>query len=170
MNVTYRVDNSIIYIVIEGSSMYTYDFYGKKDYFRDVTNIAVSKYKGDYCLASNLDYPGIGKILQYYLTEKNGELLINEKSISDSWRDEGDFYERVENKTRIELDAKYYGSARSKEPAIGMTANEVEDSTWGFPIKINKRTFSWGTSEQWVYLGQRYIYFENGIVIAISEQ
>lgn len=56
-----------------------------------------------------------------------------------------------------------------KEPAIGMTAEEVESSTWGKPEKINKSTYSWGTSEQWVYSGYRYIYLDNGIVTAIQE-
>lgn len=56
-----------------------------------------------------------------------------------------------------------------KAPEIGMTADEVKKSTWGEPTKINKTTYSWGTSEQWVYSNYRYIYFENGIVTAIQE-
>lgn len=56
-----------------------------------------------------------------------------------------------------------------KEPAIGMTAEEVKASTWGEPEKVNTTTYSWGTSEQWVYSGYRYIYLDNGIVTAIQE-
>lgn len=56
-----------------------------------------------------------------------------------------------------------------KEPAIGMTAEQVEKSTWGKPKDINKTTYSWGVSEQWVYSGYRYIYLEDGIVTAIQE-
>ncbi len=56
------------------------------------------------------------------------------------------------------------------EPAIGMTKDEVEDSTWGSPSKINKDTYSWGITEQWVYNDRGYIYFENGIVTSISER
>lgn len=55
------------------------------------------------------------------------------------------------------------------EPAIGMTKDEVESSTWGSPSKINKDTYSWGTTEQWVY-NRGYIYFKNGIVTSISER
>lgn len=55
------------------------------------------------------------------------------------------------------------------DPAIGMTHKEVEASTWGKPQDINKTTYAWGTTEQWCYSGHRYIYFENGIVTAISE-
>lgn len=56
-----------------------------------------------------------------------------------------------------------------KEPAIGMTASEVEKSTWGKPNEINKTTYEWGTTEQWCYSNYRYIYFKNGVVTAISE-
>lgn len=56
-----------------------------------------------------------------------------------------------------------------KEPAIGMTAEQVEASTWGKPKDINKTTYSWGVKEQWVYPNYRYIYLEDGIVTAIQE-
>ena len=49
-----------------------------------------------------------------------------------------------------------------------MTKEEVERSTWGYPKKINKDTYSWGTKEQWVY-DKGYIYFRDGIVTSISE-
>jgi len=55
------------------------------------------------------------------------------------------------------------------EPYIGMNSDEVRDSTWGEPKKVNKTTYTWGTTEQWCYSDYRYIYFENGVVIAISE-
>ena len=55
------------------------------------------------------------------------------------------------------------------EPYVGMTAEEVEKSTWGKPEDINKTTYSWGVKEQWVYSGNRYIYLEDGIVTAITE-
>lgn len=55
------------------------------------------------------------------------------------------------------------------EPKIGMTADEVKDSSWGEPDKINKTTYSWGTTEQWCYSNNRYIYLDGGYVTAISE-
>lgn len=54
-------------------------------------------------------------------------------------------------------------------PKIGMTADEVKQTNWGEPQKINKTTYSWGTSEQWCYSDYRYIYLEDGIVTSISE-
>lgn len=56
-----------------------------------------------------------------------------------------------------------------KPPAIGMTSDEVRLSTWGEPEKINKTTYSWGTTEQWCYSDNKYVYLDNGIVTAISE-
>lgn len=54
-------------------------------------------------------------------------------------------------------------------PQIGMTARQVEDSTWGAPKKINKTTTKYGVREQWVYNGSKYIYLDDGIVTAIQE-
>lgn len=56
-----------------------------------------------------------------------------------------------------------------KEPLVGMTKEEVLNSTWGSPSKKNITEYSWGTKEQWVYSNYRYIYFENGIVTAIQK-
>ena len=50
-----------------------------------------------------------------------------------------------------------------------MTKAEVRKSLWGEPEDINKTTTAYGTREQWVYPGYRYIYFENGIVTSIQE-
>ena len=57
-----------------------------------------------------------------------------------------------------------------KEPQIGMTAEEVRKGKWGEPDKINKDTYAWGTTEQWVYDNRGYIHFENGIVTSIHER
>ncbi len=54
-------------------------------------------------------------------------------------------------------------------PTIGMTAEEVRNSTWGEPEDINKTTYEFGVHEQWCYSGYRYIYLEDGVVTAIQE-
>lgn len=54
-------------------------------------------------------------------------------------------------------------------PELGMTPDQVRQSYWGNPLEINKLTTIYGISEQWVYTGYRYIYFEDGIVISIQE-
>ena len=54
------------------------------------------------------------------------------------------------------------------DPSIGMTASEVESSSWGKPEKKNITEYAWGTKEQWVYSNYRYVYLENGIVTSIQ--
>jgi len=56
-----------------------------------------------------------------------------------------------------------------KEPEIGMTKSEVEKSTWGKPMKVNKTTTKYGIHEQWVYSGNRYIYVDDGVVTGIQD-
>lgn len=54
------------------------------------------------------------------------------------------------------------------DPAIGMTADEVLTSKWGYPKKKNITQTATSTSEQWVY-DQGYIYLRDGIVTAIQK-
>ena len=88
--------------------------------------------------------------------------------------DADDYYENANAGAIIADKEKEYNDLVNemntpKEPAIGMTASEVEKSTWGKPNEINKTTYEWGTTEQWCYSNYRYIYFKNGVVTAISE-
>ncbi len=50
---------------------------------------------------------------------------------------------------------------------IGMTKEMCEDS-WGKPESINRTTNTYGTSEQWVYDGGNYLYFDNGKLSSIQ--
>ena len=54
---------------------------------------------------------------------------------------------------------------------IGMASIDAKmtDYPWGKPIDVNTTTTARGTREQWVYSGHRYLYFENGILTAISD-
>lgn len=54
------------------------------------------------------------------------------------------------------------------DPKIGMTEDEVLNSTWGYPQKRNTSEFTNGTHEQWVY-EKGYIYLDNGIVTSIQK-
>ena len=65
--------------------------------------------------------------------------------------------------------AKKEAENEKKEPEIGMTKEEVLDSTWGAPKDKNITETANGTSEQWVYSTSRYIYFDNGKVTAIQK-
>lgn len=59
-------------------------------------------------------------------------------------------------------------AARKKEGVrIGMSQQEVVDSSWGRPRTINRTTRASGTQEQWVYDGG-YLYFEDGVLTTIQ--
>ena len=57
---------------------------------------------------------------------------------------------------------------KSEGVRIGMTKDEVLGSSWGQPKSVNKTTGSYGTNEQWVYEGNNYLYFKNGILTTIQ--
>lgn len=70
-----------------------------------------------------------------------------------------------------ELTEKQQDNAiKNSIPKVGMTSSEVRKTKWGSPDKINKDTYSWGTTEQWVYDDYGYVYFKNGIVTSVSER
>lgn len=51
---------------------------------------------------------------------------------------------------------------------IGMTQQQVAESSWGRPQQINSTTYTFGVHEQWVYPGNQYLYFENGKLTTIQ--
>lgn len=57
--------------------------------------------------------------------------------------------------------------AGKREPSIGMTLDEVTESTWGAPSSKRRSTSANGTTEVWVYNGKGSIYFFNGRVSQI---
>jgi hypothetical protein len=60
--------------------------------------------------------------------------------------------------------------ARKKKEGvrIGMREQDVLDSSWGRPEKINRSTNAYGTREQWVYGGGNYLYFKDGVLTSIQ--
>lgn len=78
-------------------------------------------------------------------------------------------YKNAKEAERVQKEIEK-NALKNSPPKIGMTADEVKKSKWGHPNKINRDTYSWGTSEQWVYNSYGYVYFENGIVTAIQER
>lgn len=84
--------------------------------------------------------------------------------------------EEAERKAREKKEAEERARREAEEKArkkregvhIGMTKQEVLDSSWGEPYDINKSIGSWGVHEQWCYEGYNYLYFENGILTSIQ--
>ena len=124
----------------------------------------------DYCMVTR--YEGDDKTVStmHIVEAKNGDFYyVTDKPIPitqifNRWEWRYDYQDEF-NKWHCISDS----TEAIRKPEIGMTAEEVEKSTWGSPEKINKSTYAWGTSEQWVYKDYRYIYLDNGIVKAIQE-
>ena len=52
--------------------------------------------------------------------------------------------------------------------SIGMSEQEVLDSSWGRPQRINRTSTAAGSREQWVYGIGNYLYFDNGKLTAVQ--
>lgn len=80
---------------------------------------------------------------------------------------------RKQQAAQIEKDRKVQAAAekarkRREGVVIGMSAQDVLDSSWGRPESVNRTTTTRGTREQWVYGGRNYLYFENGVLTTIQ--
>lgn len=60
--------------------------------------------------------------------------------------------------------------ARKKKEgvSIGMSQQDVIDSSWGRPEHVNTTTTARGTRQQWVYGSRGYLYFDDGVLTAIQ--
>lgn len=99
----------------------------------------------------------------YIFVKKDG--IVYYRSIGDTYTN-SDYFDETEY-SRLYLQPDDY--VAPKEPEIGMTTEEVKNSTWGKPTKINKTTTKYGVHEQWVYSSGKYIYFDDGFVTSIQE-
>jgi len=60
-------------------------------------------------------------------------------------------------------------STSKREPSLGMTTAEVLLTSWGKPIDKRSSGSPSGTTEVWVYSGNRTLYFYNGILTNIRQ-
>jgi len=80
------------------------------------------------------------------------------------------FEEDVKEQEKLRQDEEKKKKEEKKREGvkIGMSKQDVLDSSWGSPIDINKTTNKYGVREQWVYGNGNYLYFENGILVTIQ--
>ncbi len=69
---------------------------------------------------------------------------------------------------QAKLDKEVAKEKRSQGVSVGMTAEDALASSWGRPQYKNVTTGIYGTHEQWVYRGNQYLYFENGILTSMQ--
>lgn len=58
--------------------------------------------------------------------------------------------------------------AKKEGVRLGMTKQQVLESSWGRPERINRTTNALGSREQWVYGGVNFLYFEGDRLTAIQ--
>jgi len=107
--------------------------------------------------------------VEYFFIDEPSEILLKQAEQIKIWSDKVALEKRqaeLESK-RVEERAKAAHNAKGGV-TIGMTKDRVLKSNWGKPINVNRTTTSRGVREQWVYGGQNYLYFENGILTAIQ--
>lgn len=130
-------------------------------YSKNVTNITDSFTTSYPISIEEIDINNLEEILLQY--NDIFQILIE-------YRDE--IYKPIrDNELQVEYQEEKEDEDLSNSiPKVGMSASEVRKTKWGSPDKINKDTYSWGTSEQWVYNKYGYVYLENGIVTSVSER
>lgn len=75
--------------------------------------------------------------------------------------------ERARNKIEYERTMQEHYS-KQPNPKIGMDKSRIKYGTnWGAPEYINTTIDSRGSHEQWVYKGNRYLYFDNDKLTSI---
>lgn len=158
------------YIVIDNGTLYEYDtdHWGTYSVDKAQTKIAVLDIDGESYFVDRFDQFDYENILVLYKPTKNeeGTLCIEKIYVGQN---SSTLYEKNNETTYDDLEELYQTEISKTKPSIGMTAEEVRNSTWGEPNKINKTTTKYGTSEQWVYGGGKYVYLDDGVVSAIQE-
>lgn len=105
------------------------------------------------------------------------QMMTNGTDLLDFLKQYRDEVYKPSKDKQLQIEAEERAKKQAEEdriknsiPQVGMTASEVRKSKWGSPDKINKDTYSWGTTEQWVYNKYGYVYFRNGVVSSVSQR
>ena len=137
------------------------DYWSFTDYHKYI-NVWITKYSCDI-----IDEKTLECNTKYGTEDMKVTIKINENSITFSQIRNSPFSSRIEEYQKDSDETDIPNGYR--EPEIGMTKEEVINSSWGSPEDINTYTYYWGTQEQRVYGDFKYIYFENGIVTSITD-
>lgn len=122
----------------------------------------------------------LGKFLSpedYAKKQKSDAIAAKAQKDADKAKAEEDKAKAEERKQkeqqRIQALVDKYGQsnvnlARQGKVKIGWN-KELCKEAWGEPREVSKTTTAYGVHEQWVYYGNRYLYFDNGILTTIQE-
>ena len=112
---------------------------------------------------------------QNYKNKRAEEEKLEKIAQEEQYEKERIEQEKIWEKQRNEKHArliKKYGKSIAKEMMDGYVrigwTKEMCIESWGEPERINKTTSKYYISEQWVYDGGSYLYFENGKLVTIQ--
>ena len=98
------------------------------------------------------------------MEQTTGDKRYWEQQIGSKVKDLRNMSERRAKKAERERLAK----AKKEGVRLGMTKQQVLESSWGRPERINRTTNALGSREQWVYGGVNFLYFEGDRLTAIQ--
>jgi len=110
-----------------------------------------------------------------YQCNVNGSTVFQSKPCAGSQTQQNEIQKRRDNINQAQQARLNYEKAEAArvKPRIGMSKQQAENSTWGYPNKVNTTTTSNTTNEQWVYRmyrgESRYLYFTNGVLTSMQE-
>ena len=94
--------------------------------------------------------------------------IVQDEELSQLYNEWNEKNEIRKNEEYVKKKEEEKARKKQQGVKIGMSKQDVLDSSWGEPTKINKSVYSWGTTEQWVYPNYNYLYFENGRLTSIQ--
>ncbi len=110
-------------------------------------------------------YVVIGGCEEYYAADKQAKSLFASVQAASEAED------RRKREARAAAERKRLAAEKAEKKRsgvhLGMSQQDVVDSSWGKPRKINRTIGSYGVHEQWVYDGG-YLYFKNGVLETIQ--
>lgn len=146
------------YSTVEITYQPSNDYYLVIGYFADMIGP-----KDNLSVVENNLSNGFSESRVYHKTEQEAD-EANERIV------EANRKYKEERSARLKQEYENEQGIANSIPQVGMTKAQVRKSLWGSPDDINKTTYSWGTTEQWVYDDKGYVYFKNDIVDAVSEK
>jgi hypothetical protein len=96
-----------------------------------------------------------------------GERQIAIDRLRELFPDDAKLHTKFYVDARHAIEREEAAQKRKQGVRIGMSKQDVLDSSWGRPNKINRSTYSWGVKEQWVYDGG-YLYFDDDELTGIQ--
>ena len=151
-----------------------------KDKNQEIVNIATNR-------QNEIKDNAFEQIINEAQTQINNQDYSSAQKTLENYKDLGnqavlDMYNNATNEVnRIEVERKAQEEAERKQReaeekarkksqgvTIGMTQQEVLDSMWGEPERINRTVTENHVYEQWVYGYPNYLYFTDGILTSIQ--